>query len=118
MLLKPVVPLSPVKMKLKVVVLADEFVVIVRLAIWELVMLPLMARLTPEPFSVVVGAGVFFGVGKVDAVVVDEGKEVGLDNWAGEAVGLGAVVASGESDITETVPSTKFATKTSPLPES
>jgi hypothetical protein len=67
-LLKPVVPFSPVTVKDNVVVLADWFVVIVTLDIWELVMFPVIVRLTVEPLSVVAGTviGVGVGVGVVD----------------------------------------------------
>ena len=54
-LLKPVVPLSPVTVKDTVVDAADWFVAIVTLDIWLLVMFPLIARSTIEPLSVVAG---------------------------------------------------------------
>ena len=52
MLLKPVVPFSPVTVKDTVVELADWFVAIVTLDIWELVTFPLIARSTVAPLSV------------------------------------------------------------------
>jgi hypothetical protein len=63
MLLKPVVPLSPVTVKDTVVVVANWFVVIVTLDICELVMFPLIARSTVAPLSVVAGTVVVDGVG-------------------------------------------------------
>ena len=62
MLLKPAVPLSPVTVKDTVVVLADWFVAIVTLDIWELVMFPLNVRSTVAPLSVVAGTVVADGL--------------------------------------------------------
>jgi hypothetical protein len=53
MLLKPVVPLSPVTVKDTIVVAEDWFVVIVTSDIWLLVIFPVIVRLTVEPLSVV-----------------------------------------------------------------
>ena len=67
MLPKPVVPLVPVTVKDSVVEEVALSVAILMLDICELVMLPLIARLTVEPVDVVaftvVGAGVGVGVG-------------------------------------------------------
>lgn len=62
MLLKPVVPFCPVKVKAITVVAADWFVAIVTLDICELVMFPLIARSTVEPLPVVAGTVVDRGV--------------------------------------------------------
>ena len=76
MLPKPVVPLSPVTVKDTVVVVADWFVAIVTLDIWELVMFPLIARSTVAPLPVVAGTVVADGVGEGDGVVVGVGVGV------------------------------------------
>ena len=60
---KPVAPLSPVTVKDSVVIVADWFVAIVTLDIWELVMFPLIARLTIEPLFAVAGTVVGEDVG-------------------------------------------------------
>jgi len=82
------------------VVLADWFVAKLMLDSWELVMFPLMARLTIVPFVVVagtvawVGAAEGFGVGvsKVgEAVGVGTGEGLGV----GVAVDVGVGVGSG-----------------------
>ena len=49
MLLKPVVSLCPVKVNERIVVLAEGFALIETLENCELVMFPLMRRLTVEP---------------------------------------------------------------------
>ena len=85
MLLKPVVPLSPVTVKDTVVVVADWFVAIVTLDICELVMFPLIARSTVAPLSVVAGTVVADGVGVGNGVVVGVGIAVGI----GVGVGVG-----------------------------
>ena len=79
---KPVVPLSPVKVKDTVVDVADWFVAIVMLDIWVLVTFPLIVSSTVAPVSVVAGTVVGEGVG----VGVSEGVAVG------EGVGVGVVV--------------------------
>ena len=49
--------------------MADWFVAIVTLDIWELVMFPLIARSTVVPLPVVAGTVVADGVGEGDGVV-------------------------------------------------
>jgi hypothetical protein len=99
MLLKPTVPLGPVIVKDTVVVVADWFVEIVTLDIWELVMFPLIARSNVEPLSIIAvrfvvdGVGAGEGVGVTDAgvdVVVEVGEGVGD---VGVEVGANAKVA-------------------------
>ena len=72
MLLKPVVPLSPVTVKDTVVDVADWFVAIVTLDICELVMFPLIVRSTVAPLAVVAGTVVTDGVGEGDGTGVEE----------------------------------------------
>jgi ubiquinone biosynthesis protein UbiJ len=62
MLLKPVVPVSPIMVKDTVAVAADSFVAILTSDIWELVMFPLIARSTVAPLAVVAGTVVTDGV--------------------------------------------------------
>ena len=73
MLLKPVVPLPPVRVNERVVDVADWFVAILTFDIWELVTFPLIVRLTVAPLSVVACTvvAVEFGVGDGVSVEVD-----------------------------------------------
>ena len=86
MLLKPMVPVSPVTLKENVVIAADWFVAIVTLDICELVTFPLIDRLTIEPLVVIartdVGVGVSVGAGV--AVGVSAGDNVGDGEGDGE----------------------------------
>jgi hypothetical protein len=77
-LLKPVVPFSPVTVKETVIVVADWFVAIVTLDIWELVMFPLIVRYTVAPLSVFAGTVVADDVGVGEVVVVGVEVAVGL----------------------------------------
>jgi len=88
---KPVVPLSPVTVKDTVVDVADWFVAIVTLDIWELVTFPLIARSTVAPLSVVAAMVVGDGVGAGEGVGV--GVEVGAGVGVGVGVGVSANVA-------------------------
>ena len=92
MVLEPVVPLTPVKVKDNVVDPVDWSVVIMTLVIWELVMSPLSSRLTVPPLSVIAdtvdgegtGVGVGVGVGIAIGVGVGVGVDVGVGVGAGE----------------------------------
>jgi hypothetical protein len=75
-----------------VVVVADWFVVIVTLDIWELVTFPLIARSTVAPLAVVAGTVVADGIGVGDGVGDGVGVAVGV------GVGTGVGVAVGEGD--------------------
>jgi hypothetical protein len=102
MLLKPVVPLTPVTVKDTVVDVADWFVAIVPLDICELVTFPLIARSTVAPLVVVagtvvadgVGAGEGVGVGVGNGAVVEVCAEVEAAVGEGDGVGVGV----GEGD--------------------
>ena len=93
MLLKPNVPFCPVKLKDRMVVVADWFVAMITLYICELVMFPFKVRSTSAPLSFVtirldcpaLGWGVGVGVG------VDVGVDVGV----GVNVGVGDGFAAG-----------------------
>ena len=87
MLLKPVVSLFPVTVKDTVVIIADGFIAIVTLDIWELVMFPLMVRSIISPLAVVVGTVVVDEVGVDDGVSVEVGVTVGI----GVGVGVDGV---------------------------
>jgi hypothetical protein len=107
MMLKPVVPLSPVTVKDTVVELEDRVVNIVTLEIWDIVTFPLIARSTVLPLSVfaltvvsngveegdgvAVGVGVLVGfdVGVVVEVGVGLGVDIEVGSGVGEAVGVG-----------------------------
>ena len=88
MLLKPVVPLSPVTVKDTVIVEVAGFVRIVTLDICELVMFPVSKRSTIAPLAVVAGTAADdeVGVGDVVGVGVDVGKVVGVGVGDGEDV--------------------------------
>ncbi len=77
-LLKPIVPLCPVKVKEKIVVVVEVFTEIMAFNIWEPVMLPFSERVTIAPLS-------------VDTCNVD----FGLGVWAGEGVGVGIRIGVG-----------------------
>ena len=77
MLPKPVVPLAPVTVKETVVIVLASFVVIVTPDISELVMFPLIPRLTVVPLEVVAGTVVVDGAGVGVGVGVVDGGEVG-----------------------------------------
>jgi hypothetical protein len=106
MLPKPVVPLVPVTVKDSVVEDVAVSVAILMSDICELVMLPLIARLTVEPVDVVawtvvgVGVGVVvgvtagFGVG-VDVIGIGVGVAAGTEVGVAVAVGIGVGVAVG-----------------------
>ena len=98
-LLKPVVPSCPVKVKVTVINRADLFVVIVTLDIWELVIFPLIAKLTFVPLSVLAIIVVSNGVEEGDGFVVglevacgfpvDVGVGVGIRFGVGDGTGVG-----------------------------
>ena len=97
MILKPVVPLSPVTVKETVIEAADWLVAIFTFDIWRLVTFPLIERLTFVPFSVVAVTFVANGVGEGDGVpdVVGVGLDclgafvdVGVDVDGGFVVGV------------------------------
>jgi hypothetical protein len=92
MLLKPVVPLSPVTVKDTVVVVTDWFFAIVTLDICELVTFPLIASPTISPLSVVANAVVEDGGGIGDDVAVGAGAAVGV----GFGVSVGVAVRVGD----------------------
>jgi hypothetical protein len=102
-LLYPVVPLSPATVKVTVVDLADWFVTIVALDICELVMFPLIARLTVTPLSVVAVTFVAIGFGVGDGIAVGVGVDVGIrvgvgvdvEGEVGIGVGVGGSVGEG-----------------------
>ena len=105
---KPTVPLWPVNVNDTVVIAMDWFVEIVTLDICELVMFPLIDRLTVAPLSVVavtvvegvgVGDGVGDGVGPTvgGGVEVEVGVVVGVGVGVGEGSGVGVGVEVGES---------------------
>ena len=96
MLLKPVVPLTPVTVKETVVVVADWFVVIAMLVICELVMFPLIPRSTFAPLDVV---AVTYSVGVGVGVVLGLGVAVRVDVEGG---GVGVEVEFGEFTVIET----------------
>jgi hypothetical protein len=85
-MLKPVVPLSPVNVKDTVVNTADWFVCIVILEIWRLVKFPLFIRVTVVPLSVVTVTFVTNGVTEGDGVEVEVG--VGVELGADVDVGV------------------------------
>jgi hypothetical protein len=103
-LLKPVVPLSPAKVKDNVVEIVDWIVAIVTLDIWRLVTFPLIVRSTVVPLSVLAftvvsngfgeddGVGVAFGVLVGFGFDVDFEVGVGVDSGVGSGVGVGAFV--------------------------
>jgi hypothetical protein len=105
MLQKPVVSLWPVKVIAKVVELAEGFVVIVTLEIWALVIVPLIARLTVSPLSVLAFTVVSIGVGEGEGFAVDVGVDVrvgvgvGSIVFDGGAVGLVVGVGAGVGEI-------------------
>jgi hypothetical protein len=87
MLLKPVVPLSPVTVKDTVVDVANWFVAIVTLDIWELVTFPLIARSIIASLPVVAATVVINGVGVGEDVGVGVGAGVDVGDGVGEGVG-------------------------------
>lgn len=101
MLLKPVVPLLPVTVIDTTVELSDWFAVILTLDIWELVMLPLIARLTVTPLSVLAFTVVSNGVGEGDGFAVGVEVAVGvlveMGVCVGNGVGVGDDVEVGEN---------------------
>jgi hypothetical protein len=103
MLLKPVVPFSPVTIKDTVVVVTDWFVARVTLEICALVMFPLIARSTVTPLVVVALTGVDEGVAGSDGFVgvgnvVDGGVGVGVAVGVAVGVGVGFGVSVGVGD--------------------
>jgi len=85
MLLNPVVPLTPVRVK-ETVVVSDWLVVIMTLVICELVMFPVILSSTFEPLAVVavtfsegVGVGEVLGLGVGVGVEPDLGVGVGVE---------------------------------------
>ena len=99
MLPKPVVPLAPVTVKDSVVEEVALSVAIVMLDICELVILPVILRLTVEPLDVfawtVVGTGVGVGVGAVVGFGVTTGCAVGTGVITGTAVGIAVGIGVG-----------------------
>lgn len=87
-LLKPMVPLSPVTVKDIIVELANWFSAIVALDIWKLVMLPLKARLTVPPISVLADTIVPKGIEEGNGVVVGIGGTFGLFVGVGVEIGV------------------------------
>jgi hypothetical protein len=73
-----------------VVVLADWFVAIIALDIWELVMFPLIVRSTVAPLAVVTGTVVANGVGEGDGAGVGVG--VGTGVWVGVSANVAVIV--------------------------
>jgi hypothetical protein len=80
MLVKAVVPFSPVTVKASVVVLADWLVSIVIWDICELAMFPLIMRLTVEPLFVVacIFVEVGLGLGGVEGKCEGGKEEAGM----------------------------------------
>ena len=90
-LLKPVVPSCPVKVKVTVINWEDWFVVIVTLDIWELVIFPLIAKLTVAPLSVLAFTVVSNGVEEGDGFAVELGVTCGVPVDLGVGVGISSL---------------------------
>jgi hypothetical protein len=96
MMLKPVVPLSPVTVKDTVVELEDRVVNTATLENWALVTFPLIARSTVAPLSVLAFTVVSNGVGEGDGFGVGVGIIVGFGVDIGTDVGVVVEVGDGE----------------------
>jgi hypothetical protein len=93
-LLKPIVPLCPVSEKDMMVAEADWFVAILTSLICELVIFPLMVKLTVEPLLSVASTFVAKGLGDGVITITGVGVNVGRVNPTGE-VGAGVIKGLG-----------------------